>query len=184
MKNKKIIQLSILFIFLLIFIKTVYAGVNYPIPNEIQLKPGEEGRFLFIVTSTGTFVQNCAIYPDSKVPFVVEFDETSFTMPQGEKEKLLRGTVSTTKETEIGKYTETFSVTCTPQSEEGEGSTISTTIRNIPVNVDVVGERTHVNLVVDEQKEKPIQVPTYFYFILIAVIIAIIIYIIYSKKNK
>ncbi len=184
MKNKtKTKNILILILFLLIFIKFVSAGATYPVPSEIQLKPGEEGRFSFIVTSSGTYAQDCIVNPDLKVPFKVEFDETSFTIPLDITAKQVIGTVYASKETPTGKYTETFSVSCLPTSPEGEGSSISTTIRNIPINVDIVNERTYDNLNIPKP-EKPIQVPTYFYIILIAVIIAIVIYIIYSKKKK
>ena len=184
MKNKNTIKnILILSLFLLILAKTAYAGATYPIPSEIQLKPGEDSRFKFVVTSPGTSNVDCSITPDLLVPFEIVFDETEFVISYGETAKGITGTVYVAGNTPLGKYKETFSVTCTPVLEEGTGgSTVSTTTKGIPINIDVVSERTRENMNI-APVEQPLQVPTYFYYVLVIIIILIIAYIIYKKRK-
>jgi len=184
MKNKKTIKnILILTLFLFILIKLVYAGATYPVPSEIQLKPGENSRFKFIVTSSGASELECIISPDLLVPFEIIFDETEFIIPEGETSKPVTGTVYVSEGTTTGKYQETFSVTCKPILEEGsEGSTVSTTTKGLPINIDVVKERTKENMNIPTE-QKPLQVPVYFYYVLIIIIILIALYIIYKKRK-
>ena len=180
MKNKKIIMnILVLSILLLFTAKTVMAGVTYPIPSQIQLMPGEQDRFRFTVTSTSDSDQQCTINPDKLVPLAITFDELEFTITSEEKIKLVMGTVSASSDALNGDYKETFSVTCRPITE-GEGSTVSTTINKIPINIQVVSERTKENI----DFREPRQVPTYFYYVLVILIILIIAYIIFRKRNK
>lgn len=184
MKNKTNIK-TILFLalFLLVLAKTAYAGATYPIPSEIELMPGEESRFKFVVTSPGTSDVDCTITPDLLVPFDIIFDETEFSILEGSTAKSVTGTVYVSGDTTVGAYKETFSVTCTPSLGEGvEGSTVSTTTKGLPISVNVVSERTRENMNIPTG-EQPSQIPVYFYYVIVIIIILIVAYIIYKKRN-
>ena len=168
----KIIIYSII---ILVFINFVNAGVVFPIP-DLQLKPGETGRFQFLIT--GSPPLKCTVNTDHKTPLNVEFDNIEVIIES--QSQPYYGSVKVSENTAFGKYKETFCVSCEPLGEGG-GSSLRQSVCDVPINVEVVGERTKENIQFPEKPKEKIDAIAIIG--LIVLIILIIVLILFGLKR-
>lgn len=175
--NKKIYLLLIL---CLVLVFTVNAGVVLPIP-DLELRPREEGRFQYGI-QIGIPPQKCTISLDHKTPLIVEMDDKEVIM-EGTAKSLF-GSVTIPSDARYGKYVETFCVSCEPLSESG-GSSLVQSFCEIPINIEVVGERTRENIQFPEKPKEGIDfVAIIGAVVLIILIIVLILFGIKKPKKK
>lgn len=122
-------------------------GVGYPFPSQLELRPGESGRFQFeIQTTPEEGLVTCNYNLENPIPITIEFDEQTTSIPQtGQMIRMpVYATVTAPIETEPGKYSTSFCVTCAP-AESGNPVGMLGAYCGITFGVDVVGERTREN---------------------------------------
>jgi len=162
---KKIILLGI---FTILIIQLVSAGVTTPLPSNMELLKGEDGRFKFEIQGVNQESNLICDYSFESEPlFEVEFDEDSVVVEAGEILEVY-GTVKVPKDLDYGSYTAEFCVICNKESTEA-GASVNINTCGLPLNVNVVDERTRENLYV------PDKVKNYKLVLLIVVIVSIII---------
>ncbi|MBS3149345.1 hypothetical protein J4455_01455 [Candidatus Woesearchaeota archaeon] len=172
--NKTITYIAII----LVLMNFVVAGVVFPIP-DLELKPGESGRFQFLIT--GSPPLKCTVNPDHKTPLNVEFDNMEVIIESQSQPYF--GTITAPKDTKYGKYTETFCVSCEALGEGG-GSSLRQSFCDVPINVEVVGERTKENIQFPEKpKEKIDAIAIIGLIVLIILIIVLILFGIKKPRN-
>ena len=173
MKNIK------LYITLILLLTTfVRAGVVFPIP-DLQLMPGESGRFQYAI-QTGTPPVQCTMSLNDKTPLEIslDFDEGIVNA----QSKTFYGTATAPREIPFGHYEETFCVTCESLSEAG-GASLRQSFCDIPIKVDVVRERTKMNLQLPEKPKEVID-PIAIVGTIVLIILVIVLILFSVKKTK
>ncbi len=157
-----------------------YAGVTNPLPSEMQLLEGESGRFKFqiqAITSEQDLICEPSLAEETSLD--IDFDQKIITVSAGSIKEAY-GTV--TAPDKIGTYTESFCISCEPVSDIA-GTSVQMDTCDLPITVDVVGEKTKENMTVEP--EKPL--PSVLILLMVAGIIAaayIIFYIVKKKINR
>jgi hypothetical protein len=172
---------TILFIvFALLLIELVSAGVTNPLPSNIELLKGESGRFKFQIQNMDTSASDitCTYSLTSKPAFDVSFDNAETEVKAGTRQDVL-GTVNVPGSLGTGSYSVEMCVSCSPNNAAA-GANVQTNYCNIPLNVQVVPERTTPNLYVPEKESN---LSLYIAITLIIIIIAVL-YILIRKKKK
>lgn len=137
-------QIFLIFIILLI-VQIAFAGVTNPLPSELNLLKGESGRFKFqiqAVTSENDLV--CIVSPESEAFFNVDFDKTEIEVAAGTIEEVY-GTVNVPGNLEFGSYEASFCISCSPAGG-ASGTAVSIDTCGLPINVNVVEQRTKENM--------------------------------------
>lgn len=174
--NKICLYIIIAFLFLISFVN---AGVVFPIP-DLELRPGESGRFQYAI-QIGIPPQKCTISLDHKTPLIVEMDDKE-TIIQSTSQ-ILYGSVKVPQDLRYGDYIENFCVSCEPLSESG-GSSIRQSFCEIPIKVDVVGERTKQNIQFPEKPKEGVDpVAIVGVIVLIVLIVILILFSVKRPKN-
>lgn len=117
-------------------------GVSYPLPQNMELLPGQSSYFQFQI-QTDDFPVNCVPIIEETNGLELAFQQ-KYTVEANQKH-VVKPQVIVPKQTAFGNYEATFCIECTP-SEEVEGSRIIPTVCGLPLTVGVVSERTGVNL--------------------------------------
>lgn len=166
----------IYFVMVLVVINFVNAGVVFPIP-DLELRPRDSGRFQFLIT--GSPPLKCSVSVDHKTPLIVEFDNSEVIIES--QSQPYYGSVKVPEDMAFGKYKETFCVSCEPLGEGG-GSALRQSVCDVPINVEVVGERTRDNI---QFPEKPKEKIDFVAIVgLIVLIILVIILILFGLKRE
>lgn len=141
MKKIKILVFALVLLISISYIKAV--GVGFPIPNPVNVAPGQEATFFFSIDSGANDV-DCKISFQKDTPFNIEFYTTDKTYKSAEKISLQKdransvyGTFKVPTNTPLGEYKETFCVSCVPAQGSG-GSAVLGNVCGIPLNINVV----------------------------------------------
>ncbi|MBS3163349.1 hypothetical protein J4427_01540 [Candidatus Woesearchaeota archaeon] len=175
------IKLIILIITGLILINFVNAavGVGYPYPSQLELKPGESGRFQFEIQTTPEEGDvTCTYNLENPIPLIINFDEQSIPItPTGQTIRMpVYATVTVPIEAESGSYSTSFCVTCAPKDEGNPVGALGAYC-GITFGVNVVGERTRENPYVPPKPAKTNAFILTIIFTLIAILVLVFIYI-------
>lgn len=142
---KKIIAVIL---FSLILLPIVYAGVTNPLPPELELLKSESGRFKFQIQNLNKPQAIECIYElqgDSDLK--IDFDDEVLIVDANSRAEFY-GTVKAPKS--LGFYTQNFCVKCSPVTGES-GAFVKIDSCGLPVNVNVVQQRSTLNMTVPEK---------------------------------
>lgn len=184
-----VLFLTIILLFSLVLINITNAaiGVGYPFPSQLELKPGEAGRFQFeIQTTSEEGLVICSYNLETPIPLIVDFDEQSVSIPPtGQMIRMpVYATVTAPVDINPGSYSTSFCVSCKPAKLESPVGMLGSYC-GITFGVDVVSERTRDNPYVPS---KPFKLNLFVLGIVLISIIILIILTVYvikrlSKKN-
>jgi len=179
------IMISVLIVLIL---SSIVSAVTIPIP-DLQLKPGEEGKFYFS-TDSSQYLSKCTITLDHKTPLIIEFydskavyGENPVIIIEPNTRHAIYGSVKVPETMTNGKYTETFCISCVPAESAGGTSVIGHNC-NIPINVEVVNARTQENISLPEKPEQKVEPMIIFVILVVIVIILILLFTYFRRKNK
>jgi len=176
-------KITLSIILLVLISQVVLAlGTSNPVPTNIEIAEGKSERFVYQVQA-GDIPIICDEEVTESGGLEIEFDETEKIAASKESINVY-GTVKAPPGIEGGKHIATFCVVCKPQEiiVEGTGSSIEFRNCDLPINVEVVGQRTRENNPLLQQKPFKIpQIPFYYYLIIIAILIIIIVWYKYEK---
>jgi len=170
--SRKIKLKCIVLFIILLFIKSVLAGVTYP--EQLSLAPGEKSEFLFAVdAATSEIPIKCKIEFNEQTPLKINFKKTEITLQPGTRE-FITGEVKVPRKTNSGNYKETFCVSCDPLVDI-EGTTTRPRYCDIPIRVEI---KAH-----EESPQKTTKILASI-FISINIILLIISLILFIKRRK
>ncbi len=185
MKNK--IKWIGILVFSLLAIQLVSAaiGVGYPYPSELELRPGEEGRFQFEIQSTPeSGPVTCTYTMEKEIPLIVEFDEQIIPITSA-KETIrmpVYGTILTDFETKLGKYSTSFCVSCSPTNLNAPIGAIGNYC-GLTLGISMVDERTRENPYIPPKPLNYIILLIFSGIIVLAIIILLLIWHIIKKRK-
>ncbi len=134
-------------VLIIILSQIVFAGVTNPLPAELNLLPGESGRFKFqIQTVTSDYNLSCDYSLEEKSPLNIEFDSDEIVVPAGTIEDIY-GTVDVPDELDYGTYEASFCISCEPTSKKA-GASVKIDTCDLPIKVNVVSGREKENMYV------------------------------------
>lgn len=180
MKIKSILWLMIGL--LLINFVNAAVGVGYPYPSQLELKPGESGRFQFeIQTTLEEGAATCTYNLENPIPLTVDFDEQSIPItPTGQVIRMpVYATVTAPVDIEPGKYSTSFCVTCAPKVT-GNPVGVLGAYCGITFGADIVGERTRPNPYIPPKKTK--MNPFVLSLILVIIIALVILSVVFIRR--
>lgn len=132
---------------LLILSSAALAGVTNPLPTELNLKPGESGRFKFQIQTVASNQElNCRYYLTEASVLSVKFDPAEIVVPAGTVREVY-GTVKASRSLDYGAYAEKFCISCFPTSSPS-GAAVAVETCDLPIKVNVVEERAKDNMYV------------------------------------
>jgi hypothetical protein len=130
---------------LLVLSSFALAGVTNPLPTELNLEKGENGRFKFQIQTVASNQElNCNYYLTGAAVFDVEFDPDTIIVPAGTVREVY-GTVKVSRDMDYGNYQEEFCISCFPTDNPG-GAAVAVETCGLPLNVNVVDERIGENM--------------------------------------
>ncbi|HLD07185.1 MAG TPA: hypothetical protein VJC16_06690 [Candidatus Nanoarchaeia archaeon] len=162
-------------------------GVSYP--NELELLPGESGRFKFGIDATqNSYDMECTVGLSSFEGVTITLDSNPLRV-KGKGIGHVGGT-ATIGAIPPGDYGQQFCVTCTDiLLEQAEGATVRSTYCNIPFTAHVVGERSRENQYVPayipSAEEAPAAVTiSVTVIVLVAIGLAVVLSVIFYELRK
>lgn len=159
----------------LMLIQIAYAGVTNPLPTELNLFKGEEGRFKFQIQAvTSDQDLGCLVSSAEDSPIKVLFDYGKVIVPAGTIKEVY-GTIRVPEDAKQGQYETKFCVSC-GAVEAGGGTTVRIDTCDLPIKVNVISERTKENMNVPSKEP-----PTVLYLIIIITFISIVAIYLWSK---
>lgn len=169
----------------IMFLALIYAasaiGVTRPIPQEIQLLPGQSNSFKFQIQSDD-YAIDCTYDLEMESILDVGFETPKIVLQANEKE-YVTGTITAPEDAPSGEYSTKFCVRCSPLvKEEGKSST-RFNYCDLPLSVSIVSQRTKENILEIPEVQKPPYM-LWIWAILIAIIAATIIWLIWRKIKK
>lgn len=173
---------SVMFVLLL---ETAFAGVTNPLPTEIELLKGESGRFKFQIQSVAhEETIECTYSLENPEPVLkVSFDEASVVVEAGTV-KNVYGTVKVPGSLDLGKHTEYFCVKCRAIQPPPPGAQIHIDVCSLPINVNVVKERTKENMFIPGKPLPALFYPMIASLAVILVLVVIIIVLLLKRRKK
>ncbi len=170
---------------LLVFSPAVYAyGVTRPLPYELELLRGEEGKFKFqIQVVPSEFTKDCSYSLKEGFPLVVTFTEPNVLVGSGQRKDVI-GTISVPSKANLDTYTGELCVSCV-DSVESSGTVVKQEVCGYQLKVNVVATRTRDNMLIPGE-EKPFINTTMLIIgsIVFLVGLAIIIFISHKQTKK
>lgn len=132
-------------VFAMIFAISIVSAIGFtsPNPQNIELTPGQASYFTFQIQADKDFGIICVPTVQDTNGLELAFNQ-EYTVEAGQRYNV-KPQVIVPKQTPFGNYKATFCIECEP-SEDVEGSRIIPGICDMPVTVNVVGERTTGNL--------------------------------------
>lgn len=176
------------FFFLIIgvfLIDTAFAGVTNPLPTEIELLKGESARFKFQIQAVAhPYAVRCTYSLEEEPIFRVSFDSAE-TIVEGGKTKDVYGTVTAPRKLDYGGYSATFCVSCKDiQTPPQPGANVEILTCGLPININVVKERTRENMFVPPKPREPLFMPFVGAVIIIIILLMIILYFLIKNRKK
>ena len=182
---KNITKIGIfVFILLLIPLSVRAYGVTKPLPYDVELLQGEEGRFRFqIQIQPAETSKKCTYSIDQSFPLDVTFQDEHVSLSSGEVRNII-GFVRVPDGTSIGTFTGELCVSCVDQEGQG-GTVIKQDVCGFPITVNVVSTRTKDNMVIPVAEEEPVSAVNLTLLIVVSIIflIVIIAYVIVAHKK-
>lgn len=163
-----------------------FAGVTNPLPSEIQLLKGESGRFKFqIQTIAHPYAVICSYAVEENPIFNLRFDDAELIV-EGNQVKDFYGTVTAPRKLDYGKYSAKFCISCKDiQNPPQPGANVEIRTCGIPINIDVVKQRTVQNMFIPPKQRSPLFFPLIIAIIIILILLAILIYfLLKNRKSK
>lgn len=178
----KLLLFPVIFIILL---QTAFAGVTNPLPAEIELLKGESGRFKFQIQAIAheETVECSYSMENPESSLKVSFDEPS-TIVQAGTVRDVYGTVKAPRSLDFGEYTEYFCVNCRAISPPPPGAQVQINVCSLPINVNVVKERTKDNMYIPEKPLPALFYPMITALAVILILIAIIVILLLKKRKR
>lgn len=177
-------KFSIISILLLLLVLTpaVYAyGVTKPLPYELELLRGEEGKFKFqIQVPPSEFTKDCSYSLKEGFPLIVTFTEPNVLVGSGQRKDVI-GTISVPSRANLGTYTGELLVSCI-DDVESSGTVVKQDVNGFLLKVNVVATRTRDNMLIPGE-EKPFINTTMLIIGSIVFIIGLAIIIFISHKH-
>lgn len=159
-------------------------GVTRPLPYELELLRGEEGRFKFqvqIVPSESTM--ECSYHIVEGFPFQVDFLQETVTVSPGQRTEVV-AIVTVPRNYEFGSYSGDVCVTCLAIGDQA-GTVVKQDVCSVLPKVNVVQTRTRDNMLIPVE-ESPLSINTTMLIIGSIIVIAgiiIVIFIMHKKKK-
>ncbi len=181
----KICMILIISLFIVNFVNAAI-GVGYPFPSQLELKPGESGRFQFeIQASPEEGPVTCNYNIEQQLPLTIEFDEQPIPItPTGQTIRMpVYATVTAPIDIEPGSYSTSFCVSCSP-AISGQPIGVVGSYCGITFGVDVVGERTRENPYVPPKPSKTNTLVLTLMLIGIGILILLTIWIVRKILKK
>ena len=120
------------------------AGVTNPLPTELNLLQGEEGRFKFQIQAVNSENDlNCVAKLKDESVFSIDFDPAEILVEAGSVQDVY-GTVDTSRKMDYGTYQEEFCIVCIPV-DGPTGAAVAVETCGLPLKVNVVEERGFKN---------------------------------------
>ncbi len=177
MRNKIFIG----FLIAIIMATSVLAGASiaYPLPNNLNLVPGEEGRFKMMIQAANEDSDVvCTIDPQGEEVLDYLFDE-SFPEVVAGTNRYVRGTVTAPQE--YGVFTQKFCASCAPVNKEG-GVSIAIKTCDLPLTVSVIDKRKRDNMFIEPKEISMWRLVGKI--ALVALLILLIVYLFMGKKKQ
>lgn len=166
----------------LVVVQVIATGITEPTPKNLELLPGEEGRFYFQVQSVADPKDlECTVSVKETNGLEVEFDIEVISIGAGEVDNFL-GTVIVPRGTAYANYEVKFCVNCgSPIVGEGVNPVKISTC-GLDFNVDVVAERTRSNIPLPPKPTVDITLYVIVLVILVLIAVGVVEYL--RRKNK
>lgn len=175
-KMKKII---ILIALSLILVESSLASSSIIYPLELQLKPGDTGRFNFGIKSD--YAIHCRFSNEHKTNLIIRFDQDEGDI---DNTKMFNGNVKVPENLIYGYYEESLCVFCEKINENVAGSVVKEENCGIPISVNVVEERTKENYYVAEKAINEKKDYLLYFAAIVLILTGVIVTLLYIKKKK
>lgn len=176
-------NITIYLLITILLITNVFAtGVSEPFPSNLELLPGESGKFVFQIQSVADPKElSCSVSFQEVDSLDIVFEETSFIVNAGDVRDVL-ATVTAPRELPYGKYKGSFCISCSNVNvNTGGASPVTFNTCGLDFSVDVVSIRTRNNV---DFPEKRVKKPIYLIVLIIAIILMIIVLTYYLIKRR
>ena len=144
MKNQKTLAFIFAFIISISYVNAI--GVGNPIPNPVNVAPGQEATFFFSIDAPSQETA-CDITFEGTPKFDFGFYTPDKSYQKGQSIVInqggnaVYGTFKVPQDTQIGQYKQTYCVSC-KSIQQGSSSAISGSFCGIPLNINVVTNPT------------------------------------------